>query len=76
MNAARGSNVVKRVVSGVRWGEGTWRKKDDEDGENLLAESAPKALFANNAIAFNRRSEAGLSEDDEKAEGEKTASKQ
>ena len=76
MNAARGSNVVKRVVSGVRWGEGTWQKKDDEDGENLLPESAPKAPFANNAIAFNRKSKAGLSEDDKKAEGEKTASKQ
>ena len=76
MNAARGSNVVKRVVSGMRWGEGTWQKKDDEDGENLLPESAPKAPFANNAIAFNRGSKARLSEDDKKAEGEKTASKQ
>ena len=76
MNAARGSNVVKRVVSGMRWGEGTWQKKDDEDGENLLPESAPKAPFANNAIAFNRGSKAKLSEDDKKAEGEKTASKQ
>lgn len=76
MNAARGSDVVKRVVSGVRWGEGTWQKKDDEDGENLLPESAPKAPFANNAIAFNRKSKVGLSEDDKKAEGEKTASKQ
>ena len=76
MNAARGSNVVKRVVSGMRWGEGTWQKKDDEDGENLLPESAPKAPFANNTIAFNRGSKARLSEDDKKAEGEKTASKQ
>ena len=76
MNAARGSNVVKRIVSGMRWGEGTWQKKDDEDGENLLPESAPKAPFANNAIAFNRGSKAKLSEDDKKAEGEKTASKQ
>ena len=37
------------------------QKKDDEDGENLLPESAPKAPFANNTIAFNRGSKAKLS---------------
>ena len=61
---------------GAKKGPGGKAKKDDEDGENLLPESAPKAPFANNTIAFNRGSKAKLSEDDKKAEGEKTASKQ
>lgn len=79
MNAARGSNVIKRVMSGVRWGEGTWKKKAGEEaGESLLPEESPRkkvvSTFANNAVTRVQRAPAAPSEEDEKAEEENKAS--
>ena len=55
MNAARGSNAVKRVLSGMKWGEGTWMKQtsDAEGGKSPAPRNPPKPL-ASNAVPFPR----------------------
>ena len=55
MNAARGSNAVKRVLSGMKWGEGTWMKQtsDAEGGKSPAPRNPPKP-HASNAVPFPR----------------------
>ena len=56
MNAARGSNAVKRVLSGAKWGEGTWMKQASKTGgeESPAPRENPPKTLASNAVAFRR----------------------
>ena len=56
MNAARGSNAVKRVLSGAKWGEGTWMKQASETGggESPAPRENPPKTLVSNAVAFRR----------------------